>query len=80
MSAAPAAVTGVTGKGAIALGNDADLVAFVADEPFTVDPAALRTRHRVTPYAGRELTGVVRATWLRGKIVNETPRGRLLER
>ncbi|MFL6056394.1 MAG: allantoinase AllB [Actinoallomurus sp.] len=80
MAAAPAALAGVTGKGAIAIGNDADLVAFAADEPFTVDPAALRTRHQVTPYAGRELTGVVRATWLRGEVVNDTPRGRLLRR
>jgi allantoinase len=80
MSAAPAALAGVTGKGAIEVGNDADLVAFAADEAFTVDPADLRTRHRVTPYAGRELTGVVRATWLRGEVVNDTPRGRLLRR
>jgi allantoinase len=80
MSAAPAALAGITGKGAIALGNDADLVAFAADEAFTVDPAALRTRHRVTPYAGRELVGVVRATWLRGEVVTDTPRGHLLRR
>ena len=80
MSAAPAALAGIPGKGAIAVGNDADLVAFAADETFTVDPAALRTRHRLTPYAGRELTGVVRATWLRGELVGDTPRGRLLRR
>ncbi|GAB3975968.1 allantoinase AllB [Actinoallomurus acanthiterrae] len=80
MSAAPAALAGVPGKGAIAVGDDADLVAFAADETFTVDPAALRTRHHVTPYAGRELTGVVRATWLRGEVVGDTPRGRLLRR
>ncbi|MEV5750485.1 allantoinase AllB [Actinoallomurus sp. NPDC052308] len=80
MSAAPAALAGVTGKGAIEVGNDADLVAFAADETFTVDPAALRTRHRLTPYEGRELTGVVRATWLRGEVVDDTPRGRLLRR
>ncbi|MCO6008039.1 allantoinase AllB [Actinoallomurus purpureus] len=80
MSAAPAALAGAQGKGAIAVGNDADLVAFAPDEAFTVDPAALRTRHHVTPYTGRELTGVVRATWLRGEIVGDTPRGRLLGR
>ncbi|MCO5995325.1 allantoinase AllB [Actinoallomurus rhizosphaericola] len=80
MSAAPTALAGLPGKGAIAVGNDADLVAFAPDEVFTVDPAALRTRHRRTPYAGRELTGVVRTTWLRGEAVDGTPRGRLLGR
>jgi allantoinase len=80
MSAVPAALAGVADKGAIAVGNDADLVAFTPHEGFTVDPAVLRTRHHVTPYAGRELTGVVRATWLRGEIVDDTPHGRFLQR
>ena len=80
MSAAPAALAGIEGKGAIAVGNDADLVAFAADATFTVDLAALKTRHRITPYAGRELTGVVQATWLRGEVVDDTPRGRFLGR
>lgn len=80
MSAAPAALAGIAGKGAIAVGNDADLVAFAPDEPFTVDPAALRTRHNITPYAGRELTGTVQATWLRGQVVDDMPRGLFLRR
>jgi allantoinase len=77
MAAGPAALTGLTGKGRIAEGCDADLVAFAPDRAFVVDPAALRQRHPVTPYAGRELTGVVERVWLRG----EAPvRGRLLGR
>ncbi|MFA1544697.1 allantoinase AllB [Actinomadura chokoriensis] len=78
MSGAPAALAAVPRKGAIAVGNDADLVAFDPDEPLTVDPAALHHRHPVTPYEGRTLTGAVRTTWLRG-----TPGGgggRLLHR
>jgi allantoinase len=81
MASGPADLVGLTGKGRIAVGHDADLVAFAADEPFTVDPAALHHRHPLTPYAGRELTGVVRATWLRGQAVHPAggpPRGRLL--
>jgi allantoinase len=77
MSEAPAALAAVPGKGGIAPGNDADLVAFAPDETFTVDPAALHHRHPVTPYAGRTLTGAVRTTWLRGE---PTGRGRLLHR
>ncbi|MFI0373040.1 allantoinase AllB [Actinomadura sp. 1N219] len=66
MSEGPAALAGVPGKGGIVVGNDADLVAFAADETFTVDPAALHHRHPVTPYEGRTLAGVVQSTWLRG--------------
>ncbi|MGX5658049.1 allantoinase AllB, partial [Geodermatophilus nigrescens] len=65
MAEAPARLAGLPGKGAIAVGRDADLVAFAPDEPFTV--GRLEHRNPVTPYAGRELTGVVRRTWLRGR-------------
>ena len=80
MSAGPAALAGVPGKGAIAAGYDADLVAFDDTATFTVDPARLRHRHPVTPYAGRTLTGVVRRTWLRGQPAGPAPSGRLLAR
>ncbi|SEM28328.1 allantoinase AllB [Streptacidiphilus jiangxiensis] len=82
MSAGPAALVGLSTKGAIAPGMDADLVAFDPDAAFTVDPAGLHHRHPVTPYAGRSLSGVVHTTWLRGEPVdvNGTPTGRLLTR
>jgi allantoinase len=78
MSAAPARLAGLPRKGAIAVGRDADLVAFAPDERWRV--GRLLHRNPVTPYAGRELTGVVRRTWLRGVEVDGTPRGRLLDR
>jgi allantoinase len=78
MSAAPARLAGLPGKGAIAVGRDADLVAFAPDERFTV--GRLEHRNPVTPYAGRELTGVVRRTWLRGQEADGSPLGRLLDR
>jgi allantoinase len=78
MSAAPARLAGLPQKGAIAVGRDADLVAFAPDERWRVE--RLLHRNPVTPYAGRELTGVVRRTWLRGAEVDGTPRGRLLGR
>jgi allantoinase len=80
MSASPARVAGVSGKGAIAPGAPADLVVLAPDETFTVRAEMLHHRHPVTPYAGRELAGVVRATYLRGARVREAdPRGRLIQ-
>jgi allantoinase len=58
-------------KGAIAVGYDADLVIFNPDTTFRVDPERLYHRHKLTPYAGRELAGVVEATFVRGQKVFE---------
>ena len=69
MSAAPARLAGLDKKGAIAAGKDADLVVFADGEDFTVAEGAIKHRHCVTPYAGDTLTGVVRATYLRGERV-----------
>jgi allantoinase len=80
MAERPAELAGLRRKGRIAVGADADLVAFAADERFVVDPGRLRHRHPITPYAGRELTGVARRTWLRGRLVDDRARGRLLVR
>jgi allantoinase len=78
MAAAPARLAGLPAKGTIAVGKDADLVAFAPDERWTV--GALEHRNPVTPYARRELVGAVRRTWLRGELADGTPRGLLLER
>ncbi|MFF4535508.1 allantoinase AllB [Streptomyces aureus] len=72
-------------KGAVTAGHDADFAVFAPDETFTVDPAALQHRNRVTAYAGRTLSGVVKSTWLRGERVFADgeftgPQGRLLTR
>jgi allantoinase len=67
MAAGPADLAGLSGKGRIAVGCDADLVAFAPDASFVVEPGGLEHRHKLTPYAGRRLTGMVRRTWLRGR-------------
>ncbi|MFE9922470.1 allantoinase AllB [Streptomyces sp. NPDC005774] len=86
MSARTAELVGLDDrKGAIAPGRDADFAVLAPDDTFTVDPAGLQHRNRVTAYAGRTLYGVVKSTWLRGRRIMAdgeftAPRGRLLTR
>jgi len=82
MSEGPARLTGLSAaKGRLAVGADADFCIFAPEEEFTVDAAALFHRNPVTPYAGRTLSGVVRSTWLGGRLIDaDAPRGRILER
>jgi len=81
MAERPAALAGLRRKGQIALGYDADFAVLAPDDAFVVDPATLHHKNPITPYAGRALAGVVRATYLRGvEITEDTRRGRLLTR
>jgi allantoinase len=81
MARRPADLVGLSQKGRIAVGADADLVAFDPVAAVVVDPAALHHRHPVTPYAGQTLRGAVRRTWLRGVEIDGTrPAGQLLMR
>ena len=70
MSAAPARLAGLTGrKGALAPGADADFAIFDPDATWTVTPADLHFRHKLSPYLGAKLRGRVVETWLRGESV-----------
>ena len=53
-------------KGRIEPGFDADLVAWNPEGTFEVRPERLHHRHKLTPYAGLRLEGVVEATFVRG--------------
>ena len=81
MAERPARLAGLSGKGRIEVGCDADFCVFDPVETFVVDPANLFHRHAITPYAGRTLHGVVRATILRGETIDpQRPQGRFLTR
>ncbi len=68
MCRAPARLVGLEQrKGSIAEGLDADLIVWNPEEVFRLDPSALQQRHKLTPYAQRQLRGTVVATFLRGQ-------------
>jgi allantoinase len=70
MASAPAALAGLARrKGRLAPGYDADFAVFDPEATQTVRSASLLQRHKLTPYLGRELTGVVEQTFLRGQCV-----------
>ena len=67
MSVRPAAIGRLDGHGRpLAPGEPANLLLLDPTARATVDPAALASRSRNSPYAGRELPGRVVATFLRG--------------
>ena len=66
----PARIAGLPDHGGpVAEGRPANLCVIDPAATWTVDPAALASRSRNTPYAGRTLTGRARHTILRGEPV-----------
>ncbi len=81
MSSRTSDLVGIGDRGRIAVGARADLVVLAPDENFVVDAATLYHRNAISPYAGHELSGVVRRTYLRGQTVTgRDTRGVLIER
>jgi allantoinase len=56
-------------KGCLKPGADADIVIWNPEREFTVEPSMIHHRHKLTPYAGELLRGVVEKTFLRGQMV-----------
>jgi dihydroorotase len=67
----PARIAGLETShgGPVVAGRPANLCVFDPAQTWVVDPDALASRSRNTPYAGRKLTGKVRHTVLRGEPV-----------
>ncbi|MDE1155054.1 MAG: allantoinase AllB [Acidobacteriaceae bacterium] len=87
LSLAPAELAGIaTEVGSIVPGKHANLVAFDTEASFVLGTEHLHYRHKISPYLGETLRGVVRGTWLRGQkiytnaesgaVFTDTPRGR----
>jgi dihydroorotase len=66
LTASPARILGLPG-GKLAKGSPADLVVFDPDAPFAVDPAALHSRARNTPFEGRKFQGRAAMTFVSGR-------------
>ena len=84
---APANLVGLgRHKGAITAGYDADFVIWDPDEELKVSADMIQHRHKLTPYNGERLKGVVETTFLRGEKIYDRgefergPKGRLLLR
>ena len=86
MCSGPAQLAGLRLKGAIAAGSDADLVIWNPEKSFRVQPGRLHQRHKISPYSGWELAGIVEKTIVGGTVVFDSgefvssPSGRVLRR
>ncbi|HEX8852452.1 MAG TPA: allantoinase AllB, partial [Pyrinomonadaceae bacterium] len=68
----PARLAGLDGrKGFIEEGCDADLFVWDDEAQLSVAPETIQHRHKLTPYLGRTLRGVVETTFLRGRKIYE---------
>ena len=85
MSSRPAQLAGLgERKGALQPGYDADLVIWNPEAAFRVEPSIIQHKHKLTPYDGMTLRGVVESVYVRGQKVFENgqysaePLGQLL--
>jgi dihydropyrimidinase len=87
MSTNPARIFGLPGKGTLDPGTDADVVLFDPTETYTIDPSENLCNTDFSIFEGREVTGRVKKTFVRGTLVAEDGRivaepghGRFVER
>jgi allantoinase len=65
----PADFLGLSQKGRIEAGKDADLTVWQPEAVFTVAKKDILHRHKITPYLGEKLRGQVLQTWVAGERV-----------
>lgn len=74
LSAGPAVLAGLdASKGSLRVGADADLAIFDPDTEFVLGGEHIAFRNPVTPYLGRKMFGMVKATLSRGRLVYAHP-------
>ena len=69
MSANPARIFGLSGKGTLDPGTDADVILFDPDESYTITADDNASEADFSIYEGREVTGRVKKTFARGELV-----------
>ncbi|MCU4676029.1 allantoinase AllB [Catenovulum sp. 2E275] len=67
MSTQPAKLLNLKHKGEIAVGKQADFCIFSADKSYTITAECIHHKHKISPYIGNKVTGVIEATWLAGQ-------------
>jgi len=71
-------------KGELKVGHDADIVIWNPEASFVVEPSIIQHKHKLTPYNGRTLNGVVETVFVRGQRIFDhgqfigEPKGELL--
>lgn len=71
LSQAPARILGLTDHGRIEVGTSANLCIFDPTRRWTVDPETFKSKSRNTPFAGREVTGLVTHTFFEGRLTHQ---------
>ncbi|MBS1801055.1 MAG: dihydroorotase [Acidobacteria bacterium] len=69
MSASPARIVSLAGRGALTAGHIADIVIFDPGAAWTYDAKTTRSKSRNTPFDGAEMLGRVKTTICEGRIV-----------
>jgi dihydroorotase len=75
LSANPAKLLGLKGKGSLSVGSDADLCLVAPDEAWVVDAEKFQSKSRNTPFQGMPLKGRVKKTMVAGKWVFDSEMG-----
>ncbi|MGO4295346.1 allantoinase AllB [Glutamicibacter sp. MCAF14] len=79
MGANPSKLAGLSAKGSIEEGKDADFAVFAPEDSFEVDVQSLHHKNPISPYQGKTLHGVVRRSIIAGNDVDfQAPNGKLI--